>query len=53
MNFEVHNVNTKHDRDGAPYVQVVLNTADPMAMTWGQYKFKKETINLIIKEGPK
>jgi len=48
IEFEVHNVNTKHDRDGAPYVQVVLNTADPMAMTLGQYKFKNKTIKVKI-----
>jgi len=48
LEFTVHNVDTRHDRDGNPYVRVVLDSADPMAMTLGQYKFKQETIKVKI-----
>jgi len=48
--FTVHSVDTRHDRDGAPYIKVVLDTSDPMAMSLGQYKFKDKTLKVKVLE---
>ena len=48
LECEVKRIEVKNDVDGNTYVQLVLNTNDPLATTLVSYKFKKKTVKIKV-----